>query len=145
MAISRTQAQTIQTNMDMQQALQSMGNVTIPNTSNYTTGVTMGRTDIDSTVIGTVPSYETHAIRGKLLKVEMISDMVHLEDAADPKLYEENIKLQLCQKMAEELYASGMIQWMKQPSDHSNSYMNYRAYAYIVPSEDVQVIRTLIK
>ena len=127
--------------MDIQAAISGLGNITIPSSAGLNTAIGYDA----SVTIGTVPNYEVNTIRGKLLKAEIKSDMVHLEDAADPKLFEEQIKLQLCQKIAEEMYTSGMIQWMKQPSDHSNSYMNYRGYAYIVPSEDVQVIRTLIK
>lgn len=90
-------------------------------------------------------TYDGHIVKGKLLRAEVISDLISkVNSNMDAKQFEERIKLELCQKIVEEMYKSGMIQFMKQ-EEHHGQYVNYRAYVYVTSSDDVQVIRKVLK
>ena len=97
------------------------------------------------TMDGAAPDpYETHNIKGKLIKVEYSVDNFTMESSADPKIFEEKIKLELCHKIAEKLYQDNMVQWMKQSENYGQT-TQYRAYVYVTSSDDVQVIRKVLK
>lgn len=120
---------------------------------NYDT-YTQGAQDANWTVDATAPlvldnmasdTYDGHIVKGKLLRAEVISDLISkVNSNMDAKQFEERIKLELCQKIVEEMYKSGMIQFMKQ-EEHHGQYVSYRAYVYVTSSDDVQVIRKVLK
>ena len=143
MAISKTMANTIETNMAFHnydtftQGAQDVNwNVPIVQQSPY------GSFTMDGNASDT---YDGHIVKGKLLRAEVISDLISkVNSNMDAKQFEERIKLELCQKIVEEMYKSGMIQFMKQ-EEHHGQYVNYRAYVYVTSSDDVQVIRKVLK
>jgi hypothetical protein len=83
------------------------------------------------------PMTEEHLLRGKLLQVDMVHDSIM---AATP----DEIKFRLAQQIANELYKNDCISFTKQ-LDIKTGDTHYRAYVYVTPDDQTQVVRTLKK
>jgi hypothetical protein len=107
-------------------------NVGIPYPHNYT----------DALMDGSVIATREHQLRGELITVETNADleMVQIHD----KLSEDRIKLELVNKLVEYMFKNDKIQFTKQ-LDHSMGTYTYRAYVYVTPNDQTNVVRTLKK
>jgi hypothetical protein len=82
---------------------------------------------------------ETKNVQGKLLTAEM---NVSLTNPELPPI--EYIKKQLCTLLVDELYNSGMVQFMKQQDPRTGTEV-FRGYVFVTDKEDVMVIKRLLK
>ena len=105
-------------------------NVGIPYPHNYT----------DALMDGSAINTREHQLTGELISVETTSDMelAHF----DEKAFEAKIKLELVNKLVEYMFKNNKIQFTKQ-LDHSMGRYSYRAYVYVTPNSQTNVVRTL--
>lgn len=83
-----------------------------------------------------------YAIKGELLTAELIFSDFDLNTSGK---YEENyIKKLLADKIAEKLMLSKYIAFTKKKEAYSQEKIIYLARTFVVPSDDVQIVRQLI-
>ena len=80
-------------------------------------------------------------VRGKLLQVDLDLDLVTMEDN---RMTDAQIKLELVQKIVERMFKDDMISFTKQ-QDPIYDKMRYRAYVYVTPNGDTELIRKALK
>ena len=107
-------------------------NVGIPYPHNYT----------DALMDGSAINTREHQLTGELISVETNADleMIQVHD----KLTEDRIKLELVNKLVQYMFKNNKIQFTKQ-LDHSMGTYTYRAYVYVTPNDQTNVVRTLKK
>lgn len=94
----------------------------------------------DALMDGSAVNSLDHIISGELITVESTSDMAL--DYLDEKVFEAKIKLELVNKLVEYMFKNNKIQFTKQVVA-STGLIKYRAYVYVTPNDQTNVVRTL--
>ena len=85
---------------------------------------------------------ELHTISGiGLIAQYNIPELIFLnKDPTQHKQLEDQAKLELCQKLAREMFQSDCIEFTKSIDNYSGNYV-FRARSFVVPKADVQILR----
>ena len=87
------------------------------------------------------PNIQEHQITGQLLSVDVRYDYSLIEAK---QIDEAKIKLELIQKIVEEMFKKDYISFTKQLNSIDYK-MHYRAYVFVTPNGNTQVIRQHLK
>lgn len=102
---------------------------------------------VDPNVLNAVSG--PHVIQGKMLVTQKTIDAYELErmgfnTAALVKQHQMKMKSELIQLMVQEMFAADCIEFTQQKDNATNS-VTFRARVFVVPNDDVQLIRKMQK